>query len=367
MSFHVLTSTYFDLDMFEQRAASGAGPRHMVTEVAKRLSADVHQPDKGAASLSSKFASTIYANAAQWDAARRAVNAMNTGDVVFCSGQDVGVCAAIAKRTTRKSVLIAMSAMEPTARRFSYLMTGLRLDKQINVYVVNDQHKRRALETQFGVDESKILVVPEQTDERFFEPLKAPVASEQGRPLLVSVGREQRDYRTLAAAIEVLDVDVEICAVSPNASDKQVIAMPDVVPPNMAFNDYSFDELKDLYQRSDAVVVSLLENKSSAGLTVLMEAVACRKPVIITTNDGLARQFVDRGLALGVEPNDEEGMREAIERILDDPRGANAMAIKAHDYFLEHHTSDVYVETLSSRLETLGVTVGSPEPLRRAA
>lgn len=350
MSYHLITSTFFDLEMFKERANNDEGPRHMVAELATRLDATVHQPVEGAAPGLTAIAGRVYANPEQWDVVRRAFAKVQVGDRVFCSGQDVGLVAAIYKLVTRKDIHLAVSVLEPNAKRFSHLMRLLRLDKQIDLYVVTDSFKVETLRSEFGVDAAKIVQVPEQTDERFFRPAPVGSASSTAKPLIASAGREQRDYRTLAAAVSGMEIDVDICAVSPNASSKQRIAMPDVIPPNMAFNDYTFRELRELYQRCNVVILSMMENQSYAGFTVLMEAVSTIKPVIITRNEGLASEFVEKGLVLGVEPNDAEGMRDAIAHVLDNPAEAQEMAERAHSYFLKNHTSSVYVDLIVAAL-----------------
>ena len=51
--------------------------------------------------------------------------------------------------------------------------------------------------------------------------------------MIVSVGLEQRDYRTLAAATADMDVDVKISGFSEDAEVLQR-SFPDVLPANMS-------------------------------------------------------------------------------------------------------------------------------------
>ena len=148
-------------------------------------------------------------------------------------------------------------------------------------------------------------------------------------------------------------VEVKVCAHSPNFSKKTHIKFPDITPDNMEVRYYEFIELRDLYQSADLVVISLLENFYSAGLTVLMEAVACRKPVIITNNIGTGREFIEKGLAIGVRPGDVEDLKRKIEEVMRDNTLASNYAEKAHDYFKYHHTTNIYIDLLSARLSQL--------------
>lgn len=365
MKYFILTSTYFDFDMFASRAEKDEGPRHSVATLAATLGAEIRQPDPSTIKLHHRIFAFFFGFPEHWGAAKNLINECRENDVIFCAGQDVGVPTAIYACIQRKKVRIAMSTMEPASIRFKIFMKLLRLKNKIGLYIVNDQHKASCLSENYGIDIECIFIVPEQTDEEFFfpapsnrrltpsrhEPNIGP--STKGRPLLASAGREQRDYKTLAAAIINLDIDLKVCAVSPNASDKQKIAMPDAIPANMEFQGLTFNELRNLYWDADIVVISMLRNQASAGLTVLMEAMACKRPIIITENDDLSKKIIKLGLARGAAPGDIDSLRSAIESILKDPENAEEMAFRAHGYFLENHTSQVYVQMLADKLRSM--------------
>jgi glycosyltransferase involved in cell wall biosynthesis len=193
--------------------------------------------------------------------------------------------------------------------------------------------------------------VREQTDTQFFSPGAASVA--KTRPILASAGLEQRDYKTLAAATHDLDVDVKICAVSPNASPKTQVAFPEIMPQNMTPHPQEWQQFRQLYRNADIVVVSLLDNPYSAGLTTLMEALACCRPVVITRTPGLAERFIDAGVVTGVNPGDVSGMRQAISELLNNPVAAAAQAEKGYKLLLKEHTSEHYVEDMVTQLQRI--------------
>ena len=202
-----------------------------------------------------------------------------------------------------------------------------------------------------NLEDSRVFVLPEQTDANFFTPGEGSLP--RPRPLVASAGLEQRDYLTLARAIQGKDIDVKICAFSPNASSGTRTSMPNPIPENMEIRYFDFSELRNLYRTADIVVISLMKNHYSAGLTVLMEAMACKRPVIMTRNLGFSTELMDKGLIVGVEPGDDKELREAIEKLLSNPQEAQAMAQRAYEYFLAHNTSEHYVEVLSQQLQKL--------------
>ncbi|NEP54972.1 MAG: glycosyltransferase family 4 protein, partial [Moorea sp. SIO3C2] len=116
------------------------------------------------------------------------------------------------------------------------------------------------------------------------------------------------------------------------------------------FHPYDWPDFRQMYRNADLVVVSLLDNHYSAGLTVLMEAMACCRPVLITRTPGLSEVLIDKGIVAGVSPGDIEGMRKIITYYLDNPAEANALAEKGHHYFQSEHTSELFIERLAGKL-----------------
>ena len=84
-----------------------------------------------------------------------------------------------------------------------------------------------------------------------------------------------------------------------------------------------------------------------------MEAIACKRPVIITNNIGLGREFIDKELVFGVAPVDAADLKQKIIKVMNDSNLANNYAEKAHDYLQRFHTSGAYTEVLTNKLEKL--------------
>jgi len=188
----------------------------------------------------------------------------------------------------------------------------------------------------------------DHTDTRFFSPGSPSIVKK--RPLIVSVGLERRDYRTLAGATHDLDVDVRISGFSQDAA---AIArtFPDKLPANMSRRFYEWPELLQLYRNADVVVVSCFESRYAAGVQSLMEAMACKRPVIATATLGLKGYF--EGSVVAIRPNDVQAMREAIVGVLADPPGAEARAAQGYAHALQRHDMDRYVKEISTALRSL--------------
>jgi glycosyltransferase involved in cell wall biosynthesis len=81
-------------------------------------------------------------------------------------------------------------------------------------------------------------------------------------------------------------------------------------PPNADVGAATVDELRDLYGRCSAVAVPLRHNSHASGVTVCLEAIGARLPLVATDTGGLAAYFGDE--ATLVPEHDVEGFARAI-------------------------------------------------------
>ena len=347
MNYHIILSVPFDLETIHQEAEAGNRPRHAMWGLGKKLGATIHKPDPTAVTLKDKVYSQLCSQPEQWALIRKLAKELTANDTVFCAGEDVGMPLALLFRGKKNRPKIIIKIMAPERPRVRALLSVFKLDQAIDLFMVNTQIKANTLQSMLNLSDDRIYLLPEQTDDRFFTPGEPEPRT---RSLIASAGREQRDYKTLATATQDLGVDIEVCAISPNASKGTKVAFPDPVPSNMTFYPYDWPDFRQMYRNADLVVVSLLDNHYSAGLTVLMEAMACRRPVMITRTPGLAEILIDKGLVIGVDPGDADGMRQMIAHYLENPDQAQALADKGYQYFQAEHRVDLFIGRLADQI-----------------
>jgi glycosyltransferase involved in cell wall biosynthesis len=84
-----------------------------------------------------------------------------------------------------------------------------------------------------------------------------------------------------------------------------------------------------------------------------MEAMACKRPVIITAVPGIAADFAARDLLVTADAGDAEAMRSAIVRLIENPDIAASYAERGHAAVMREHTLEYVMLQLAKRLASL--------------
>ncbi|MEI6002792.1 glycosyltransferase family 4 protein [Paraburkholderia bengalensis] len=99
---------------------------------------------------------------------------------------------------------------------------------------------------------------------------------------------------------------------------------------------------RELYDWADVVVVPLRPNAHASGITVMLEAAAVGKPMVVTNVGGLQDYFSARTAAY-VPPFDADALREALIGLIASPDNALRQAqAAAHELTTRDHTTQNY-------------------------
>lgn len=348
MAWHVLSSTNFDLQRFARESEADSLPEHLLPQVVERLGATLHMPGEPTNKLIDRIGSLFYASSAHWALAREVYPQLVDGDSVYSSGCDAGVPLAMLCALRRRKVSFAIAFADPSRVRskvFGWLavLLSLRLTA-----IVTTTHQVEHAKRSFGKRIEGVYALEGQTDCRFFRP--AERRNENRPPLIGSCGVERRDYQTMSDALAGLDVEVKVCFDSPNRTSKTRFTLPDPTPSNIEFRHFEFLELRTLYQQADLIVLPLLENRYSAGLTALFEAMACGTPVIVTRSPGTIDSLIDEGVIIGVPAGDRLALQSAVEEALADPDGSAARATAARNKILSTYSAAQFLDRLEGIL-----------------
>lgn len=227
----------------------------------------------------------------------RLAKAARRGDRVFADGEHVGIplCAFLLLRMKRGVPVVMLGHYVDRRWKLAPMWLLSRVGPAATVVVHSV--------TQAGIARPRlgrrwtVRTVPYQVDTEFWRmPGESP--TRDGIPLVVAVGAEHRDYRTLIEAVRGLDVRVCIAGASHWARD---VAGYDRLPANVEFlsQPLPFAELRALYARATAVAVPLVDVSNQFGVTTILEAMSMGLPVVTTANRG-QRECI-RGPLIGAD------------------------------------------------------------------
>lgn len=268
------------------------------------------------------------------------LRAAASADAVFSDGEHVGIPLGIAMETIGPRRPHVILGHHLTSRSKPLMLRWLR-HMGISRVLVHSRAQLKAAVENLGFTSASAAFVPYYADAQFWRP--QPVTRER---LIVSAGREHRDYATLAAAVSGLPVHTVIAAgslYSPSAPCR----LPAMMPANVSFAPRSPRELRELYAQAEVVVVPLIPNDFQAGVTTILEAMAMAKPVVVTATDGQRDVVVDGETGLLVPAHDAQALRAQLQRLLANPAecsrlGANARAAVLAQFDLPIYAAALY-------------------------
>jgi glycosyltransferase involved in cell wall biosynthesis len=270
---------------------------------------------------------------------RAALRRVRDFDVVLSDGEHVGIPLALAlaqMRTDVRHVVIGHHLDTPAKRR---VFRTLRPARGIDRILVHSRNQLPLLHHALDVPASSLHVVPYGVDTAFW----SPTGMTQETDLVVSAGREHRDYETLLAALPETArlVIADGSPFSPNASRRS----PTQWPAHVVRRAFAPSELRELYDRAAVVVVPVIETSFPAGITTLVEAMSMGKAVVVTGTSGLAGVVPD-DVAIIVPPGDREALARELRALLSDSDRRQALGERARSFAERVHDLDAYGKQL---------------------
>jgi glycosyltransferase involved in cell wall biosynthesis len=200
----------------------------------------------------------------------------------------------------------------------------------------------------FGIPRHKLSVIEWGVDLPSYEMGRTDIPADQR--FVFSSGKSYRDYPTLLEAIG--DRALTICGAG---KDVWTQGMP-LPPTNVRIIQemIHWTEFIRIYQASYIVAIILEENherfKNAIGFTVLSEALAVGKAIVMTRNDYVGIDLEAEGIGIWVEPGDVDGWQKALNYLLDNPDVAQDMGRKARQLAEQRYNLTHFTEQLATAL-----------------
>jgi glycosyltransferase involved in cell wall biosynthesis len=254
----------------------------------------------------------------------------------------------------------------------------------IDTLIVHSSAQRVVATDTLHMPDKRVLRLPYQVDTHFWHPL-APsnidtkdINTAQDRPIICVPGLEHRDYPTLLAAVRDLNVSVYISTRAVTPQQAALEKSPEW-PKNTSFKMYNYGMLRQLYANASFVVVPLLEVDFQAGITVILEAMAMGKAVIVSgirgqtdvvrdpRNNGRGSSlrawwpgFLDDSdvtetlgkLSTGfyVTPGNADELRSIIQHLLDHPEVADELGRNGRRVVEAYFSIEAFVQRFATAI-----------------
>ena len=225
------------------------------------------------------------------------------------------------------------------------------IQSAIDLFFVYATWQKQFIQERWQVPEERVILTPFMVDDGFFVSELAGSAltredlSLSDAPIICSVGLEFRDYPTLLAAVQGMDVQVMVAAGSP-WSKRADTTEGQEIPANVLVRRFSQYELRDVYAMSDFVVMPLYEVNFQAGVTAILEGMAMEKAIVCSKTAGQTDIIVDHENGLYVPPEDAVALRDAIQYLLQNPAEAARMGKNGRSLIENKMSLKKYVERL---------------------
>ncbi|MCX6054724.1 MAG: glycosyltransferase family 4 protein [Chloroflexi bacterium] len=276
--------------------------------------------------------------------------------LLFTDGEQVGIPLAFFLKFLGRGkhhVKHAMIVHILSTRKKMIILDLLGIQSAIDLFLVYSSFQKEFILQRWGIKKNKVSWIPFQADGQFFQPsAQNEKKKNDSRFMICSAGLEFRDYPTMMAAVDGLDVEVVLAAASPWSKRSDTTTLR-TIPNNVTVKRFSLFELRELYDLAAFVVVPLYPVNFQAGVTTIMEAMAMGKAVIVTKTPGQT-DYVQEGITgLYVPPGDILALRTAMQKLLQDRPEAERMGRLSKEKFERDFNLDRYVELIKIKLDGL--------------
>ena len=271
---------------------------------------------------------------------------------LFTNGENVGLFLALLLRLSGKKRPghVTIGHRLSTGKKTLFFGT-LKLWREMDTIFVYATTQYKHGESVLHIPASHLRLIPFHADTKFWRP--RPEVTENEKQVSAA-GLEWRDYPTLLAAAERLpDMSFPLAAASPwskhnNETEKRTM------PANVSARRYEYSALRELYASSAIVAVPLYENDFQAGITAILEAMACGKAVVVTQTEGQTDTIFEGENGLYVPVGDPAAWESAIRRLQADPALRQRLGQNARLWIEQNATLDRWVESLCAAILASG-------------
>ena len=276
---------------------------------------------------------------------------LNRSDVVYSTVDTVGIPLALLGRLGRVKAPVVYAAIglpERLIRLRSERMRrlyarALASSAAVLAYSEREATELRAYMASYG-ESTRVEFVPFGVDERAFAPSVA-------QPVVDVVMAGADPHRDIELFVRIArEMPSRSFRLVTTADRARTLESP---PPNLAVDvDIPFDNMRQRLEGARVVALPVLENTYSGATTVLLQAMALGKPVVVTRTQAIATGYglVDGENCRLVTPGDAATFERALKDVLRDEWHARSLGARARTTVEAGLTWDNYVDRIEAVL-----------------
>jgi glycosyltransferase involved in cell wall biosynthesis len=283
----------------------------------------------------------------------------NAADVIFSTVDTVGIPLVLLARAGLVRAPVVYTAVGLPERleqlrgeRVRRLYAGaLRRPRAIITYAESEASRLRSW---LGTGGPPVLFVPFGVDVNAFHPARERAPDVD----VVSIGADPRRDFDLLALIAARRPEWRIRIVATADRARSLGALP----ANVALEtDIPLDQVRDRLAEARVVALPVRDNSYSGATTVLLQAMAMGKPVVVSRTEAIGGGY---GLEDGVncrlvEPGDANAFEQAVLDLLADDKAAAALGSRARETVERRHSWDRYTDAIRETLTRVARSVTS--------
>lgn len=252
-----------------------------------------------------------------------AVGARKNIDFIYTTGEDIGLRLALILKflSWPGRIIMPVHTLNGSVKKQKLLrFLGSDIFRAL-ICVCHEQKSILVNDVKFP--EAKAHFFYNWVDTDFFSPNQDSACPGS---YVFSCGLESRDYMNLARAAAYTSASIRINAsgfFGSMSSDEALSVKSSGI--QVTQKRVSFPDLRDLYRNSRFVVVPLRSVRYAAGVTSVVEAMACGKAVIVTDSPGIRDYVLPGQSGLVVPPQDPSALGAAIQELWDQPERVREM------------------------------------------
>jgi glycosyltransferase involved in cell wall biosynthesis len=263
--------------------------------------------------------------------------------LVFAWSERAGIPLAAYKQFLQAQVRF-VSMFQCWSPRQELAIITFDLFKSMDTIIVHCKSMRENV-VRLGAPRERVKLIQYSIDQNFFVP---QTDMKPRKNVVMSIGEQRsRDYASLFEAVKGLPLTLEVAGFGHWYAREKNSAAGNSIPENVSMLTHlSQWELREQYASSQFVVVPVHDLVYSAGATASMEAGSMGRAVIAFRSRGITDYIIDGETGILVEPGNVQGMRDAIQSLLANPKEAKRLGENARQRILEELNLETYVQNI---------------------